>query len=256
MLPFQYSDGTDEDVFAPVFAFTDDTELNYITAQRRLAYYMLSKNAGRMIVPTPPYQQQPVAKQLVEVDSFKFDYLSGGGYGFAVRIPEQQSTQSTAGHKSKDQRSLQSFEEARRDLGLTRRKVSPAYAVDLEDDSLRERLHQPHSVLHGNLRNHGKGPGHEIFSRHIGDLRRSRGQALASHGEQTGSLTEFDGLATKRSQNLRRTRSDHTIVARDTFDSIKGSLENKSHSAGGLTRSDGPEFVPSVLPSYSRTTSQ
>jgi len=41
---------------APVLAVTDDTELNFITAQRRVAYYMFAANKNHPNSGSPPFQ--------------------------------------------------------------------------------------------------------------------------------------------------------------------------------------------------------
>lgn len=74
-----------------VIAFTDDTELNFVTAQRRLTYYMMNKprpkNMHVRSVSHPNMKVLPSYKDMVTSPSFKMDHLEGGGYGFAFKFP-------------------------------------------------------------------------------------------------------------------------------------------------------------------------
>ncbi|XP_031548835.1 cytosolic carboxypeptidase 2-like isoform X2 [Actinia tenebrosa] len=108
-----------------MIAFTNTTELNFVTAQRRLTYYMMNRaqhsnkqNECVRSISHPNLTIMPSKPDIPKVDSFKMDYLDGGGYGFAIRFPakkNQESEKTTERSDSKSQRqvSLQSFEEAR-----------------------------------------------------------------------------------------------------------------------------------------------
>lgn len=111
-----------------MIAFTNTTELNFITAQRRLTYYMMNRgqhnnkqNDYVRSISNPNLTIMPSKPDVPKVDSFKMDYLDGGGYGFAIRFPAKKKQESetkntvSSSSRSKPQRhvSLQSFEEAR-----------------------------------------------------------------------------------------------------------------------------------------------
>jgi hypothetical protein len=108
-----------------MIAFTDTTQLNFVTAQRRLNYYMTNKgqhcskpNNFVRSVSHPNLTIMPSKPDIPNVDSFKMDYLDGGGYGFAIKFPAKRTQESDQKnfvkiHKSQRPESLQSFEEAR-----------------------------------------------------------------------------------------------------------------------------------------------
>ena len=223
---------------------TEDAELNFITAQRRLAYYMLSRNAvsgstGRL----PPHK--PVARQPLEADSFRFDYLSSGEHGFSIRIPSEAHGRLLFDERRPEGKSkgLQSFEEARRDQ---RTKVSPAYAVDLEDEHAKKRSDRTIPASPWDARANERATAAEVFSRHISNLRRSRG-----HAEHQGEEDRAGYHDAARRVHSSKVRLEEQSGTRDWRGYGASEETEKSHSAGASTRmADGPEFVPSVLPAY------
>lgn len=138
----------------PYMAFTDSTELNYVTAQRRVAYSLV--NGGRKPSSHVRSVSHPNMTVLPNhspaspsVESFKMSALDGGGYGFSFKFPVNQrkiqefqdSVQTYATPTS-----LQSFEEARSTNG------SPAFVeVDPYDIA-----HKPSSPVERSRRRHVK----------------------------------------------------------------------------------------------------
>lgn len=229
----------------PVLAVTDDTEMNFITAQRRVAYYMFSNrtypNWGNTNPGTRNKPPLPHSRHLVEMDSFKFDYVPGDGYGFTIRIPGRKSlrTRSHEGFERGNKPSLQTFEEARSRPG--KQQLSPAYAFDLADEHVGFRNATPslysshHSRYYGyDFEDRLDSVSRRGSTKH-GDLRRSA----------TGSF-EVDFLEQKR-RNFVRSRSEHGIRV-----PVENSQEKTSQSAGHRPRHERPMFEPSApIPSYS-----
>ncbi|XP_048590295.1 uncharacterized protein LOC5514750 isoform X2 [Nematostella vectensis] len=111
-------------VEGPMFAFADDTELNFVTAQRRLTYYMMNQRShAKQHAISSQYTGKrnltvlPSQRETLQVDSVKMDSLPGGGYGFAMRFPSRAQGSVLPDHQSPGNSarplSLKSFEEAR-----------------------------------------------------------------------------------------------------------------------------------------------
>lgn len=90
-----------------VIAFTDDTELNFVTAQRRLTYYMMNKPRPTSYVRSvshPNMKVIPSYKDMVNSPSVKMDHLDGGGYGFAFKFPVKNGEQQRRESLQRNQR--------------------------------------------------------------------------------------------------------------------------------------------------------
>ena len=224
---------------APVLAVTDDTELNFITAQRRVAYYMFTANKnnpnwgspffqGRSSLPTSP------AKHLVELDSFKFDYRTGDGHGFSIRIPgrKPQRTRTQDVLERTRQHPIQTFEEARSSKP-GKKQVTPAYAIDLTN----EHVAFPNVTPSPYASHHGRYYGNDS------------GEESAKNVLRTGMASQFDrDVLERRSRNFPRSRSEHGMLVRS-----EDNEETKTQSAGHRPRNERPLFEPSApIPSYSR----
>lgn len=214
---------------APVLAVTDDTELNFITAQRRVAYYMFAANNHPNLGSHPfqPRSTLPTSspKHLVELDSFKFDYLTGDGYGFTVRIPgrKPQRARTQDVLERARQHPLQTFEEVK--SKPRKGQVTPAYAIDLTN----EHVAFPNVTL----------------GRHYGN---DSGEEPAKNILRRGMTGQFDrNVLERRSRNFARSRSEHCMLVRS-----KDNEEVKTQSAGHRPRNERPLFEPSApIPSYS-----
>ncbi|KAK3735677.1 hypothetical protein QZH41_011997 [Actinostola sp. cb2023] len=104
-----------------VIAFTNDTELNFVTAQRRLTYYMMNRHHNKSSnyvrsVSNPNLAVLPNHMDAPHIESFKMDHLENGGYGFAIRFPVKRTDKREIDREIQTYArpaSLQSFEEAR-----------------------------------------------------------------------------------------------------------------------------------------------
>lgn len=225
---------------APVLAVTDDTELNFVTAQRRVAYYMFAANKNhhpnwgtpniqaRSKPPTSP------PKHVVELDSFKFDYLSGDGYGFTIRIPgrkPQRSRTQDVLERARQQQPLQTFEEAR--SKPRRKQVTPAYAIDLTNEyAFPDMTHSLYTNHHGRY--------------YSNESEEEPGKNIQLRRGMTGSFDSSDVLDRKR-RNFARSRSELRMLVKND-----DSEEVKTQSAGHRPRNERPMFEPSApIPSYS-----
>ena len=250
MFVFQYEEETQNP--PSVLAVTDDPELSFVTAERRLAYYMVDSNHQQGLGLKAAHGRNKVppglAKRIMQVDSFKFDYLTGGGYGFAISIPGRspsvvQRTQSglyTNGGDQSSRESLQSFEEAR---GKPRMKqLSPVYStypikerarVREEFSEVSSSSHADHGRYHDNSLE--KTPG--VASRHAARNARFR----------TGMTGSFDLEMPEQRKRFTGSRG-----ARVTPFVGENSGEVKSLSAGHRTKSERQLFEPSAtISSYS-----
>ena len=167
-------------------------------------------------------------KNLVELDSFKFDYLTGDGYGFTIRIPgrKPQRARTQDVLERARQHPLQTFEEAR--SKSRKKQVTPAYAIDLtnEQGAFPDVPHSPPRRYHGNTS--GEMPAKNILRR--------------------GATGQFDrNVLERRSRNFARSRTEHGLLVRS-----EDNEEVKTQSAGHRPRNERPLFEPSApIPSYS-----
>lgn len=222
---------------APVLAVTDDTELNFITAQRRVAYYMFTANKNHPNWGSPLFQGHsslPTSppKHLVELDSFKFDYRTGDGHGFSIRIPgrKPQRARTQDVLERTRQHPLQTFEEARSSKP-GKKQVTPAYAIDLTN----EHVAFPNVTPSPYASHHGRCYGSDS------------GEEPAKNVLRRGGQFDRDVLE-RRSRNFPRSRSEHGMLVRS-----EDNEEIKTQSAGHRPRNERPLFEPSApIPSYSR----
>ena len=237
-------DNEEPQTTAPVIAVTDDTEMNFVTAQRRVAYYMFANkgypNWGTTNPGTRNKPQISPSRHVVEMDSFKFDYLMGDGYGFTIRIPGRKS-QRSRGHELLERGKkppLQTFEEAR---SMPRKKqVTPAYAFDLADEHVTPSLYSSH---------HGRYYGNDFEEEVDGWSRRSPAK-LGELRRATTGLVDIDVLEKKR-RNFVRSRSEHGIRVQ-----VDDSEEATLQSTGHRPRNERPMFEPSAtILSYSHVSS-
>jgi len=238
---------------APVIAVTDDTEMNFVTAQRRMAYYMFAnKTYPNWGTPNPGTRNKPPvphSRHVVEMDSYKFDYLMGDGYGFTIRIPGRKPPRTRAhdGFERFGKQPLQTFEEAR--SRPRKKQVSPAYAFDLAD----EHMNFPDVTQSLYTTHHGRYYGND-FEGELDDVsrasvERSPVKQVEFRRAKTRSF-ESDLLEHKR-RNFARSRSER--VMRTISDDIE---EVTLQSAGDRPRNERPMFEPSApIPSYSHISS-
>ena len=255
-----------------MLAFTDDTELNFVTAQRRLAYYMLTRNkAGSGVknksrLPlgnrSAPLLPNPRREPVMEVDSFKFDHLSGGGYGFTIRIPGKEHAHKlrlpdrteNGGRNPRDdgllrQRSLESFEERRRVSGLVNTSQASTAHDNLDSTSGMDA-----DLVYSDPQ---KNPFDSEFEPYANvSVSQDYRQRFLENGSFETALrtkdrwvnrgtsadiesSEFDDHFQERTNSLVRCRSESRLQLkqRDARE-VKG-------------RYQSPEFIPSVIPSYS-----
>ena len=212
---------------------TDDTELNFITAQKRVAFYMFTANKNHPNWGSPllqPRSTLPTSspEHLVELDSYKFDYLTGDGYGFTIRIPGRKPQR--VRHQDVLERARQhpfkTFEEAR--SKSRKRQVTPAYGIDLtnEQGTFPNVKPSPPRRYHGN--DSGEEPAKNILRR--------------------GMTGQFDrDVLERRSRHFARSRTEHGLLVRSADHE-----EVKTQSAGHRSRNERPLFEPSApIPSYS-----
>ena len=216
---------------------TDDTELNFITAQRRVAYYMFAANKNHPNLGSPliqPRSTLPTSspKHIVELDSYNFDYLTGDGYGFTIRIPgrKPQRARTQDVLERARQHSLQTFEEARN--RPRKKQVTPAYAIDLTNE-------------HVAFPNVTPGPSTSHLGRYYGN---DSGEEPAKNILRRGMSSQFDrDVLERRSRHFARSRSEHGMLVRSD-----DGEEVKAQSAGRRPRNERPLFEPSApIPSYS-----
>lgn len=173
-------------------------------------------------------------KQVVELDSFKFDYLTGDGYGFTIRIPgrkPQRSRTQDVLERARQQQPLQTFEEAR--SKPRKKQVTPAYAIDLSN----EHVAFPDVTPSLYTTHHGR-----YYSN---DLEEDSGKNIQFRRGMTGSF-DSDAVDRKR-RNFARSRSEHGMLVKS-----EDNEEVKSQSAGHRPRNERPMFEPSApIPSYS-----
>lgn len=243
---------------SPVLAVTDDTELNFITAQRRLAYYMFANktypNWGTTNPDTRNKPPLPSSRHVVEMDSFKFDYLTGDGCGFTIRIPGRKARSRAHDWRERGKKQpLQTFEEAR--SKPRKKQVTPAYAFDLADEHVAFPDVTPsvYSSHHGRYYGSDFEEELDVMSRvgavrsptkHV-DLRRG----MTGLSGLTGSF-DSDVLERKR-RNFARSRSEHgmRVVSED-------GEEVTPQSASHRLRNERPMFEPSApIPTYSHISS-
>lgn len=235
----------------PVLAVTDDTELNFVTAQRRLEYYMFANNTTNPnwgnLSTNPGLRNKPPlphSRHVVEMDSFKVDYLTGDGYGFTVRIPGRKPHRARTrdGLERGLRHSLQTFEEAR--SRLRRKQISPAYTFDLSDERMvfPGRTPSLYTTHHNTYYGDDFEEDPDVFSRVSASRRLEHSEFRRG---MTGS-SEGDILG-QRKRNFARSRSEHGMRVRS-----KDLDEVTSQSAGHRSRHDRPLFEPKApVPSYS-----
>ena len=171
-------------------------------------------------------------KHLVELDSFKFDYQTGDGYGFTVRIPgrnpQRARTQDVL--ERARQHPPQTFDEAR--SKPRKRQVTPAYAIDLNNEhfAFPNATPSPHTSHH--RRNYGNDSGEEPAKTLL----------------RRGMTVQFDrDVLERRNRNFSRSRSEYGMLVRSDDNE-----EVKAQSAGHRPRNERPLFEPSApIPSYS-----
>lgn len=222
---------------APFFAVIDDTEMNFVTAQRRVAYYMLADkthpsygNATAYIRDKAPL---PTPGHGVDMESYKFDYQTRDGFGFTIRIPGRKvkTTRGVDALERAKKQPLQSFEEAR---GRPRKsQVTPVYAFDLTD----ERVAFPdRGHFYGN-----------DFEEDLDFMPRT-GLSKPRHFRRA-KTSSFDIDDLEKRRDFVRTRSEHGI-------NIKVNKEVTSQTASRRPRDERPMYEPSApIPSYSHISS-
>ncbi|XP_022809843.1 cytosolic carboxypeptidase 3-like [Stylophora pistillata] len=223
-----------------VLAVTEDTELSFITAQRRVAYYMFAANKNQQNWPTanaPPTRTKPPpspSKNVVELDSLNFDYLIGDGYGFTIRIPGRKP------RRSRTQPPLQTFEEAR--LKPRKKQVSPAYAFDLSN----EQATLPGVTPSPYIRQQNR------YYRNDSEEEFERSRPTKTVHMRRGMSNSFDSeLLKEKRKNFARSRSEHGMTVKSD-----DSEEISSKSAGHRPRNERPMFEPSApIPTYSHVSS-
>lgn len=223
-----------------VLAVTDDTELSFITAQRRVAYYMFAANKNQQNWPTanaPPTRTKPLpspSKNVVELDSLNFDYLIGDGYGFTIRIPGRKP------RRSRTQPPLQTFEEAR--LKPRKKQVSPAYAFDLSN----EQGTLPGVTPSPYIRQQNR------YYRNDSEEEFERSRPTKTVHMRRGMSNSFESeLLKEKRKNFARSRSEHGMIVKSD-----DSEEISSKSAGHRPRNERPMFEPSApIPTYSHVSS-
>ena len=167
-------------------------------------------------------------KNLVELDSFKFDYPTGDGYGFTIRIPgrKPQRARTQDVLERARQPPLQTFKEAR--SKSRKKQVTPAYAIDLtnEQGTFPDVTPSPPRRHHGN----------------------ASGEGLAKNILRRGATGQFDrDVLERRSRSFARSRTEHGMLVRS-----EDNEEVKTQSAGHRPRNERPLFEPSApIPSYS-----
>lgn len=167
-------------------------------------------------------------KHLVELDSYKFDYLTGDGYGFTVRIPgrKPQPARTQDVLERARQHSLQTFEEAR--SKSRKKQVTPAYAIDLtnEQGAFQNVTPSLPRRYHGN----------------------DSGEDSAKNILRRGMTGQFDrDVLERRSRHFARSRTEHGMLLRS-----EDNEKVKTQSAGHRPRNERPLFEPSApIPSYS-----
>ena len=189
-------------------------------------------NWGTSLVQTRSTPQTSPPKHVVELDSYKFDYLTGDGYGFTIcipgRKPQRARTQDVL--ERARQQPLQTFEEARSEP--RKKQVTPAYATDLPN----EHVAFPNVTPSSYTSHHGR-----YYSN---DSEEEPAKNILTRG-MTGQF-DSDVLNRKR-RNFARSRSEHGILVVS-----EDSEEVKSQSAGHRPRNERPLFEPSApIPSYS-----
>ena len=185
--------------------------------------------------PSPP-------KHVVELDSFKFDYLTGDGYGFTIRIPGRKQQRSRIHDRIEraGKPPLQTFEEAR--IKPRKKQVSPAYAFDLSNEQVTFPDVTPSLYTNRHGRYYGNDSEEEL------DGRRPTKNVQMRRG-MSGSF-ESDVIEQKR-RNFARSRSEHGMLVMS-----ENNEEVTSKSAGHRPRNERPMFEPSApIPSYSHVSS-
>lgn len=223
-----------------VLAVTDDTELSFIAAQRRVAYYMFAANKNQQNWPTanaPPTRTKPPpspSKNVVELDSLNFDYLIGDGYGFTIRIPGRKP------RRSRTQPPLQTFEEAR--LKPRKKQVSPAYAFDLSNEQVTLPGVSPSPYIRQQNR----------YYRNDSEEEFERSRPTKTVHMRRGMSNSFESeLLKEKRKNFARSRSEHGMTVKSD-----DSEEISSKSAGHRPRNERPMFEPSApIPTYSHVSS-
>ena len=230
------------DVEAPVLALSDDTEMNFVTAQKRVAFYMVADKThpsfGNKGARSQNNLASPASRHYVDTESYKFDYLSGDGFGFTVRIPGRRGQRSRS-HDAIERLKrppLQTFEEAR--SRSRRNEVTPACGFDLAN----ERPEFPYVMPS----HHGRFCEND-FVEELGNMpRASQSKRSVLRRSKTSSF-ESDALGKRR--DFMRTRSEHGMK-------VKVNEELTSHSPGCRPRNEHPMLEPSApIPSYSHVSS-
>lgn len=230
------------DVEAPVLAVSDDTEMNFVTAQNRVAFYMVADKThpsfGSKNARSQNNLTSPASRHVVDMESYKFDYLSGDGFGFTVRIPGRRG-QRTRSHDAVERLKrppLQTFVEAR---NRSRRSVvTPVYAFDLADEGP--------EFPYGIPSHHGHYYGNDLLEELGNTPRATQSKRRDLRRSKTSSL-DLDVLGKRR--DFMRTRSEHGMK-------VKANEEVTSHSPGCRPRNEHPLLEPSApVPSYSHVSS-
>lgn len=269
-----------------MIAFTSTTELNFVTAQRRLTYYMMNRgqhsnkpNDCVRSISHPNLTILPSKPDIPKVDSLKMDYLDGGGYGFAIRFPAKKNQESekknTESSNCKIQRqvSLQSFEEARSSadeieipsfVEVHSKCMSPFQDVRRRQQQLPKNEEIP-ARSKGSTTKPLKDL--ETMLRLVNKTQNSKASYM-EYDYQDELLAEFDRLNMRtRRHDFRRTRNhvSHNKVPsvnnRSTvelrtpvFSSFEESYsDSSSRSSEKKDQSISPEYEPysSAIPSYS-----
>ena len=198
---------------------------------------MLAANKNHPNSGSPPFQPRSTpptssSQNLVELDSFKFDYLTGDGYGFTVRIPgrKPQRARTQDVLERARQHPIKTFEETR--SKPRKRQVTPAHTIDLTN----EHVAFPNVTPSPQTSHHG---------RYYGNDSREESAKNISRRGMTG---QFDrDVLERRSRNFARSRSEHGMLVRSDDNE-----EVKVQSAGHRPRNERPLFEPSApIPSYS-----
>lgn len=259
------SSGTDS-----VIAFTDNTELNFVTAQRRLTYCMLNRQKPTTYVRSVSHPNMTVLpSHVTDVESLQMDHLDGGGYGFSIRFPaktDRDRLEKRDRYKEMPNRSasLQSFEEARSVNGSPSFvEVDPYDIAPLMDVSQERR---PRYVTKATERKRDIVPYSEYARNAEGSSAKDLETMLRLvNGHKTFEadlLSEFDKLNVRRrhqQKRITRTKSSEetSLNNRSTIDlrtPLFPSCSEHNYDEKWLNEHDNnaPRFEPShSIPSYS-----
>lgn len=215
-----------------------------------------------------PKKYSPRQERPIGLDSFKFDHLSGGGYGFTIRIPGRDHAKKVTlpGRTRNDNKSLKdgncltqslpSVEEPQRMLGARGTVISSASSNVLDSNGRMKR-----SVISSNEEE----TSHPVCELYADMLEyQDFGEGSPENGAQSEPATKT------KSRKLRHSRyaGNESIVFENYLEESKDPPCDyrlpRQHRPGNQLQGNGlqqcnndhsPEFVPTVIPSYSHLSS-